>query len=176
MNTDAPILIGYDGSDNARHAIEQAGKLFTGRPALILNAWEPAESAITLHGGIGSTAGLSATQTLRDADAAAREAAERAASEGAEFARQAGLAAQPKVVQNDAPIWETIVQVADEEDAALIILGSRGLRGVRSLVLGSVSHQVTHHARQPVLVIPSPELTEARREGSRSRSGGAGVA
>lgn len=174
MNTDAPILIGYDGSDNARHAIQQAGKLFAGRPALILSAWEPAESAVALHGGIGSTVGLSANQTLRDADTAAREAAERAAREGAELARQVGLAAQPKVVQNDAPIWETIVQVADEEDAALIILGSRGLRGVRSLVLGSVSHQVTHHARQPVLVIPSPELTEARREGNRSRSGGVG--
>lgn len=175
MNTDAPILIGYDGSENARHAIRRAGELFPGRLTLILCAWEPAESAVALHGGIGSTVGLSANESLRDIDATARGIAERASNEGAEVARQAGLAAQPMVVQNNAPIWETIVQVADEVDAVLIVLGSRGLRGVRSLVLGSVSHQVTHHAHQPVLVIPSPELTEARREGARSRSGGGGI-
>jgi nucleotide-binding universal stress UspA family protein len=61
-------------------------------------------------------------------------------------------------------VWETIVRAADEEGAAAIVLGSRGLRGLRSLTLGSVSNQVAQHAHQPVLVIPSPELVDVRRE------------
>jgi nucleotide-binding universal stress UspA family protein len=35
------------------------------------------------------------------------------------------------------------------------VLGSRGITGVRSLVLGSVSHGVANHCRRPVLIIPA---------------------
>ena len=37
----------------------------------------------------------------------------------------------------------------------MIVLGSRGLTGMRSLVLGSVSHGVANHSRRPVLIIPA---------------------
>lgn len=59
------------------------------------------------------------------------------------------------------PIWETVIRVADEIGASLIILGSRSLR---SLLLGSVADQVVHQARQSVLIIPSPALADLRRE------------
>jgi nucleotide-binding universal stress UspA family protein len=39
-------------------------------------------------------------------------------------------------------------------DADLLVVGSRGLGGVRRLFLGSVSQQVAHHARCPVVIIP----------------------
>ena len=41
--------------------------------------------------------------------------------------------------------------------AAVIVLGSRGLTGVRELVEGSLSHEVAEHARRPVLVVPPNE-------------------
>ncbi|HEY2938173.1 MAG TPA: universal stress protein [Gaiellaceae bacterium] len=47
-----------------------------------------------------------------------------------------------------------IIDVADEVDAAVIVIGSRGLRGVSELFEGSVSHDVAEHAGRPVLIVP----------------------
>lgn len=46
-----------------------------------------------------------------------------------------------------------IVQMAEEEKCDLIVLGSRGLSGFKSFLLGSVSDHVTHHAHCPVLIV-----------------------
>ena len=42
------------------------------------------------------------------------------------------------------------------EGADLVVLGSRGLGGVKSFFLGSVSAKVMHHATCPVVVVPDP--------------------
>ena len=52
-------------------------------------------------------------------------------------------------------VWRTVLAEADDRDVSVVVLGSRGLTGVRSLVLGSVSHGVANHSRRPVLIIPS---------------------
>ena len=46
-----------------------------------------------------------------------------------------------------------IVQVAEEIGADLIVLGSRGLGGVRRALMGSVSDSVVRHAHGPVVVV-----------------------
>ena len=166
-----PVLVAYDGSEHARAAIERAGELFPGRPAIVLYAWEPVELAAIRRGVIG----MSATLAEQEVDATADDAAERVAAEGAELAARTGLAAEARIVQATPSVWEAIVRVADEAGAAAIVLGARGLRGLRSLVLGSVSHQVTQHAHQPVVVVPAPALVEARRELSLRRTAAAGV-
>ena len=48
---------------------------------------------------------------------------------------------------------EGIIQVADSEQAELVIIGSRGLTGLKEMVLGSVSHGLLHHAHTPILII-----------------------
>ncbi|MDQ3936027.1 MAG: universal stress protein, partial [Actinomycetota bacterium] len=53
-----------------------------------------------------------------------------------------------------ATVWHAIVEAADELDARVVVLGSRGLSGVRSALLGSVSYGVVHHSRRPLLVVP----------------------
>ena len=67
----------------------------------------------------------------------------------------------------DGSIAGAILDVADELDAEAIVLGSRGLTGVKSLLLGSVSHAVLQHADRPVMVVPSPEVIEARAQHRR---------
>jgi nucleotide-binding universal stress UspA family protein len=77
----APLLICYDRSPGARHAIEQAASLFPGRSALILDVWTlPVEIAVL---------GMGAAALLSEADQ--RAIAVEAADEGCEIAREAGL-------------------------------------------------------------------------------------
>ena len=61
----------------------------------------------------------------------------------------------PKIADYGA-VWKTIVEIADRHDAAAIVMGSRGLTRWGSMLLGSVSSAVVHHADRPTLVIRQP--------------------
>jgi nucleotide-binding universal stress UspA family protein len=142
---DGPILLCYDGSDNAGRAIEVAAGLLTGRRAVVLDVGPTltaAESLATISLVPGG-----AFEDLNTDDALAR------AKAGAERAREAGFDAEPRATLST-PTWEGILDVADELDAAVIVLGSRGLSGAREALLGSVSHEVAGHAHRPVLIVP----------------------
>jgi nucleotide-binding universal stress UspA family protein len=53
-------------------------------------------------------------------------------------------------------LWLTILEIADRHDAATIVMGSRGLAGLRSTLLGSVSNAVVHHTDRPTLIFRQP--------------------
>lgn len=48
---------------------------------------------------------------------------------------------------------ETICKIAEEEKFDLIVIGSRGLSGIKSFFLGGVSEKVSQHAVCPVLIV-----------------------
>jgi nucleotide-binding universal stress UspA family protein len=50
---------------------------------------------------------------------------------------------------------DRIVAIADEENAALLVIGSRGRGDMRSALLGSVSHSVLSKATCPVVIVPA---------------------
>lgn len=154
------ILICYDGSADAQSAIDTAGALFAGQAANVLTVWEGLSEVVARTG-----AGLAAAPLdFEDIDrASAAEAGERA-DEGCARARVAGLNAEPEVAQQGLTVWTTIIDRADALDADAIVLGSRGLTGVKSLFLGSVSHAVLQHADRPVVVVPSPQVALRRAE------------
>ena len=144
-----PLLICYDGSEDARYAIERAGDLLRHKRALVLTVWQPIAR-------LGSFAWAGATTSLVDfveLDRAAAEDAGRVANEGVRIAKEAGLEAEPVAIEATGPVWETILEIADHHDAATIVMGSRGLTGVRSMLLGSVSGAVVNHADRPTLVV-----------------------
>ncbi|CAH1780851.1 unnamed protein product [Owenia fusiformis] len=47
-----------------------------------------------------------------------------------------------------------IVKFAKENQASLVVMGSRGLGAVRRTILGSVSDYVLHHSHCPIVIIP----------------------
>jgi len=143
---DAPILICYDGSDGAEHAITAAADLLRHGRAVVLDVGPvltPAESlAVTAPVSPGALFEEENEDDARDRSRA-----------GAELARRAGFDAEPRAGLS-APTWGGIVDVANEIDAAVIVLGSRGLSGARERLEGSVSHAVAEHAGRPVLIVP----------------------
>ena len=154
------ILIGYDGSVDARTAIDHAGSLCPGATVTVLTVWEPFATVLArTPAGLGPLAGIG---ELADIDAEAEQAAKRSAREGAERAEAAGLHATAIVVARRGSIADAILDQADRLDADAIVLGSRGLNGVTSLLLGSVSHRIVQHADRTVIVTPAPGVAEQR--------------
>jgi nucleotide-binding universal stress UspA family protein len=143
-----PLILCYDGSEGAKRAIGHAGALFSGGHALVLTVWR----STTSLGSVGWS-GAMVMPNFAELDDAAFEAGASRAAEGASLARRAGLEAEPLTVEADGPVWEAIVETADHRQAAVIVLGSRGLTGLRSILLGSVSGTVVHQAHRPTLVI-----------------------
>ncbi|MEV4368310.1 universal stress protein [Nonomuraea sp. NPDC049637] len=152
------ILIAYDGSPDARHAVEEAARLFPGASAVVLYARQPLES-LAAH-----LEGHPALEALRDIDARTMDASERLAAEGADLARSLGLRAEPRVASvPEEVVAAAIVDAAEEADASLIVLGSRGRQGLRALLSGSTSTHVMHATARPTLIVPSKPLADARR-------------
>jgi nucleotide-binding universal stress UspA family protein len=147
---DGPLILCYDGSEGARDAINHAGGLFTGRQALVLTAWRSVAVPGSL--GMGGEAAAFLVNSV-ELDRSAAERGGRLADEGVRIARDAGLQAEPLPVKAAGSIWETIIEVANRHDAATIVLGSRGLSGLRAMFLGSVSSAVVHHADRPTLIV-----------------------
>lgn len=150
-----PVLLCFDGSEDARRAIERAGAILGGGPALVVHVWEPL-SAVVLRNPLVHSPGPLAEQAA-DLDDAGAATAERLTEEGVRVARAAGFDAAPLCVRSDQRVWPAIVRLAEERQARAVVLGSRGLSKVGSMLLGSVSNGVVHHCRQPSLVVPSRE-------------------
>src|SRR5450631_383771 len=130
----------------------------SGEPTTVLSVWEPFVDVMA-RTGLGVGPGVVDFEAL---DKAYEESARERAAEGAQRAARAGLNAQPRSRARHATLAATILAEADEVGASAIVLGSRGLTGVKSLLLGSVSHAVLQHADRPVFVVPSPEVARQR--------------
>ena len=146
MADDRPILFAYDGSEYAQAAIEQAGRqLLPGRKAIVLSVWEPLESVPFW----GAPVSRVPSELVHEA---ATEA-ENVAAEGAARARRAGFEAKPATAEGS-PVWQRIIESAEEGNAGMIVMGSHGRSGVAYVALGSVATAVAHHADVPVLIAP----------------------
>jgi nucleotide-binding universal stress UspA family protein len=143
-----PVIFAYDGSELAKLAIDEAAKqLSTGRDALVVTVWQPFAVGFVPVDGVQ----LDAEQT-----AEVRHAAELTAAEGASLAEQAGFRARSKTIEA-APTWKGIVNVADDHDCSLIVLGSHTRTGLASVFAGSVAEAVAAHTPRSVLITHRPK-------------------
>ena len=149
----APVLIAYDGSDVSRAAVRHAAELFAGRPAVLVTVWEPGLAAAM---GQPDTFGMGTLPqdpaTIEAVDRLQRERASTVAGDGAEFARSVGLAAEAQAVPDEVDVADTLIGIARERGAAVVVVGSHGI-GLRRRLLGSVSRKLIEHCDRPVLVI-----------------------
>jgi nucleotide-binding universal stress UspA family protein len=164
------ILICYDGSPDARAAVERAADLFPDEPATILTVWQPfADMAAKTTIGFGLAPAIPDSD---DIDEASQTAAETTANEGVELAAGHGMTAHSRVCSQTSTVSRALLAEADRIGADAIVMGSRGLTGMKSLLLGSVSHELIQHADRAVVVVPSPEVASARaREVHRDAAG-----
>ena len=152
------ILIAYDGSADAGAAIDLAGELLKGQPATVLTVWERFIDVAARAG-----AGIPIVDVdYERLDRSSEDQARRLAGEGLERAVRAGLSAQARTSVRENSIADTILAQAADVGANVIVMGTRGLTGLKSLLLGSVSHHVLQHSDRPVIVVPSPEVAAER--------------
>jgi nucleotide-binding universal stress UspA family protein len=160
MAPDAPLLIAYDGSDAARRAVREAAKLFGSRQVLVVTVWEPslAYEAETPMADI-PTADLGVSplpvdiEGARELEEELHQRAVRTAQAGAELAQSVGLNANALAVADEVHVADAIIGVARKREVAAIVVGSRGLKGLRARLEGSTSKAVLKDAPCPVVVV-----------------------
>jgi nucleotide-binding universal stress UspA family protein len=142
-----PLLLAYDGSEQARHAIEAAGALVErDRPAVLLYVYKPTER------GLGVAQAITGGRI--DAPVSSEPEAHDVLEAGAALAREVGFTIDARLVAADRSTAEIIAATADEVDAPAIVMGQRGHGGLKSAILGSVSRAVvTSDGHRPVLLV-----------------------
>jgi nucleotide-binding universal stress UspA family protein len=148
------IIVGIDGSDQSRHALEWAVREAAVRqtPLTVLTVQLP---AATGYWGAGAAVPYPYpyNQDL------AKQALKMAQEETDGTLEKAGPGLRPPSVTVQAITGlpaEALLQAAKGAD--MLVVGSRGAGGFERLLLGSVSTQVIHHARCPVVVIPADDI------------------
>jgi nucleotide-binding universal stress UspA family protein len=150
------VLISYDGSENADTAIAEAARLFSRLvlDAVVLTVREPLLVQALRAERFGGP--ISVPEDAGGEDERSSVTARHVAVDGTRLAADAGIDARPLWMADSRTIADAITEEADELDVDAIVMGSRGLTGIKA-TFGSVSTHVVQHSRRPVLVIPSLE-------------------
>lgn len=130
------ILIGYDGSDGSRKAVDLAAELARTYKAriIVVSAFHPMPRV---------------TQPNPD-DFKEIHEARALADELVKELKAQGIDAEPDVLEGPPP--EALLNAAEAHDADLIVVGSRGFGQFKGLLLGSTSDRIVRYATIPVLV------------------------
>ncbi|TML03635.1 MAG: universal stress protein [Actinobacteria bacterium] len=140
------IVVGTDGSDTAKEAVRQAVELArsVGAELLLVSAYQPV-SRVSVN--------RETAQMPEDVQwmVSAREDVASLLDEAARTAGEAGVPVQTFPRQGDPA--DAILDVAEERDADLIVVGNKGMTGAKRFLLGSVPNRVSHHAPCSVLII-----------------------
>jgi len=140
------IVVGTDGSETAAEAVRQAIDLarLAGASLSIVSAYEPVRKRRLEGEQQGVPADVQHEIGPREdvnlvLDAAAAEA------------KKAGIEVQTHPIEAEPA--EAILNVAEETNADLIVVGNKGMTGARRFLLGSVPNNVSHHAPCSVIIV-----------------------
>jgi nucleotide-binding universal stress UspA family protein len=147
------VVVAYDGSEPAAAALDAVIRLFPTRPCAVVAVWD-STTAVAPASLLAIPAGVAQEACAKVDEASERQATE-LANEGAERLRAQGIEAGVHPLKSHGNTWSAIVAFAEQHDAEVVVVGSRGRSGVKSALLGSVSNGVVHHSSRPVLVVQS---------------------
>ena len=140
------IVVGTDGSDTAREAVRQAtelaGKL--GAKVYLVSAYEPVSEGRLREERQQVPGELQWMVNPREDVSQTLESA-------AEGLRAAGIEVETHAREGDPA--DAILDVAEEQEADLIVVGNKGMTGAKRFLLGSVPNKVSHHAPCSVMII-----------------------
>ena len=140
------IVVGTDGSETAGKAVLQATELArqVGASVSLVSAYEPVSGNRLREEKREVPKDMEWTVNPReDVEATLKEASEEVEGAGVKvdtFAREGDPA-------------DAILDVAEETNADLIVVGNKGMTGTKRFLLGSVPNKVSHHAPCSVLII-----------------------
>ncbi|MBO6824754.1 MAG: universal stress protein [Sneathiella sp.] len=141
------ILAAFDGSEGSEAALRKAAEL-----AILCDAELISLTLFRHHSILEGSMYATHADEPDDIDQIMRDHARAIAEGGASIAKEMGCKKIRAFVKGG-PTARTIVSFAKERDNDLIVIGSRGLGSIESVLLGSVSHKVTSLAKVPVLVV-----------------------
>jgi nucleotide-binding universal stress UspA family protein len=154
-----PVVVAFDGSPEALAAVRTASALFRDRLVIVVTVWEPGlTTAMMPTASIGGAVYVPPSpEQVTMVDRAQREHAEATAAAGSRVASDAGATAEAVPVADNLDVAETLAGIADERDAAALVVGSRGLGRVKSALLGSTTRRLLQETRRPVVVVRAPD-------------------
>ena len=140
------IVVGTDGSDTANEAVRQATELAKALDAEVhvVSAYEPVPEARLRMERKDVPGDLQ--WSINE-----REDVEATLAEAADNIKGAGVKVETFSREGDPA--DAILDVAEEQNADLIIVGNKGMTGAKRFLLGSVPNKVSHHAPCSVLII-----------------------
>lgn len=157
------ILVGFDGSAPARHAVHAATEIAARFHAALTIAYVRPASSVPRDALLESLVPLA--DEGKAFGAVVEEVRAKAVAQGA-------VAVESVMLEGD--VVETLLAWIDHHHQDLVIVGSRGLSRGRRLLLGSVSSGLVNRAPCPVLVVRAVRDHHARAEahaGSTERAG-----
>ena len=141
------IVVGTDGSDTARKAVQEAADLAVqvGAAMDIVSAFTPVSNQRLKDEARQAPEDVQWMVTAReDVDAKLREAKELAEGAGVK---------EINVHPREGDPADAILDVAEEHGSDLIVVGNKGMSGAKRFLLGSVPNKVSHHAPCSVLIV-----------------------
>lgn len=134
----AEIVVGYDGTDGSKAALDQAvglAKELGDKVVIAFGYWPPGYA-----GG--------ATSAQREA---IKERGEQLTAEAAQAAKTAGVDHEVALV-SERPA-DALSDLATQRGARMIVIGSHGEGPIRGAILGATAYRLVHTSKTPVLVI-----------------------
>jgi nucleotide-binding universal stress UspA family protein len=142
------IVVGVDGSGHANAALQWAVRMAKGMGSEVIAVFAIAPPAYFDTGFAAPTVPVQYDEKWR------KEIKDEFENVWCKPLSDANVAY--RTVIGDGRAASLVVQVADTNDADLVVVGRRGRGGVAELLLGSVSHELVLHCKRPVLVISAP--------------------